>query len=530
MSKRQALVVALTIALLSSLRTGDGAGRQTAPARQAPELVPVVWLEPAATPSAPGGVGQAAQRLPLLKPLAADDPRLAECERMLDNEPARFMRGLIADAWKRYGRPASWQRGLPILLKKGGNNAAFGFRLVMPAGVEEHPDVPYIVLEADAESLSGTLLHEGGHLLHDIATGGRRAKTWWSAIVHTTFAVTDPLTALSEGYAIHFEALLGHYGQDPAKRAFYNRLAPEFDARGTRRAEFFAPVADLMTFSQSWARYQAVREGLPAFAGHVYGDGYLRSQFDPARDRATLKSANAMISSEGVVASALFWTAAGLAGEHDAKPADGLEQSGLMQAEQTLLAALAALPEPRTQEFRPDVLDLVGALGSPGSPARRLGVSRFIELTRGVTARPDLRARWHAFYGAGLTLDLERANALFREMDQIRMQVLETALADPATLRAGVGPILPVRAEGVELQMKALGQAFPLEYDLNGLSEAELVVTPKVDAATRQRILQELSRAPFASVADFEKRAGHTLRDLGLSVVAPESQDAGSRR
>ena len=29
--------------------------------------------------------------------------------------------------------------------------------------------------------------------------------------LHTTFAVTDPLTALAEGYGIHFEALAGHY-------------------------------------------------------------------------------------------------------------------------------------------------------------------------------------------------------------------------------------------------------------------------------------------------------------------------------
>ncbi len=312
---------------------------------------------------------------------------------------------------------------------------------------------------------------------------------------------------------------MGHFGKDPEKRAFYNRLSPQFDARGTRRAEFFAPVADLMTFSQTWARYQGVREGLPAFAGHVHAGEYLRSQYDPSRDRATLKSANAMISSEGVVASTLFWTAASLAAAQGARPGEGLEQQGLVQAEQIVLAGLAAMGDPRPLEFRPDILDLVAALGPVGSATRRVAVSRFIDLTRGVTARPDLRARWHRFYDAGLSLDIEQANAIFAEMEKVRVQLVEAALADPSTLRAGTGPVLPVRAAGVQLQMKALGRDFPLEYDVNAASDAELVASPKIDPATRARILEELDRAPFHSIEDFEKRIGHTLADVGLTAV-----------
>jgi hypothetical protein len=523
MSRQPALFVSL-VALLAAGAVGHGAVPQALrPAQNQDALVPVVWLEavPAAQDGTPG-VSRDAASVPLLRKIAATDPRVGQCEKMIDNEPARFMRRLVAYAWRVHGKPATWRGELAIQLKQGGNNAAMGFRLVTPNGVEDHADVPFIILEADAESLSGTLLHEGGHLLHSIATHGRRARTWWSTGPHTTFAVTDPLTALAEGYAIHFEALMGHYGSDSARRAFYNRLAPQFDARGTRRAEFFAPVADLMTFSQTWARYQGVREGLPAFAGHVYAGDYLRSQFDPARDRAVLKPANAMISSEGVVASALFWTVAGLAGEAGAKSGGGLEQPGLVQAEQVLLAAFAALPEPRTQDFRPDVLDLVAALGPAGSAGRRYGVSRFIDLTRAVTARPDLRSRWHAFYESGLSLDLPQANAIFAEMEKVRVEVLTAALADPATLRAGVGPILPVRVGGVKFELKALGEPFELEYDLNALTEAELAATPKADVPMRALILRELDRAPFASVADFEQRAGHTLADLGLTVIRPD--------
>ena len=177
-----------------------------------PHLVPVIWLEP--VPGEKGGGP------PLLRELAQDDPRLKDCERWVDNEPARFTRALVAWAWRSFGTPASWPQGtLAILLRKGGNNADFGFRLQRAGRVEDHADVPYIILEADPLSLSDTLLHEGGHLLHTIAVRGRRPSTGWSSVAHSTFAITDPLTALSEGYAIHFETLLGHYGRDPERRA-----------------------------------------------------------------------------------------------------------------------------------------------------------------------------------------------------------------------------------------------------------------------------------------------------------------------
>src|SRR5512140_3027434 len=176
-------------------------------------ITPVLWLEPV-----PGEKS----RPPLLRELAPNDPRLKDCERWVDNEPARFTRALIAWAWRTLGTPRSWPQGqLAILLRPGGNNGEFGFRLERAGKIEDHADVPYIVLEADPSSLSDTLLHEGGHVLHMIAAHGRHPSAGWSSVAHSTFAVPDPLTALAEGYASHSETLLGHYGRDPEKRAFY---------------------------------------------------------------------------------------------------------------------------------------------------------------------------------------------------------------------------------------------------------------------------------------------------------------------
>ena len=440
--------------LVSLLAAATPALAQTSPSRPIPRrpesrtaVVPVIWLEPVP--------GDKSSGPPLLRELAPNDPRLKDCERWVDNEPARFTRTLVAWAWRTFGTPRELAAGSTGRSAEAGREQrGFGFRLERAGAVEDHADVPYIVLEADPRSLSDTLLHEGGHVLHMIAARGRHPSGGWSSVPHTTFAVTDPLTALAEGYAIHFETLLGHYGRDPEKRAYYHRLAPAFDLKNSRRAEFYAPITDLMTFSQSWSRYQAVRETWPAFEGHVYPGQYLRSQFDPARDRAVLKPANAMIASEGAVASTLFWISAALAGEAGAKPGDGLDQPGLLAAEQQLLKAIAALPG--GSGFRPDIVDLVSTIGEPGSHERAVAISRFVNVTRGVTARPDVREKWAVLYRDGISLDIDGSKPVFAELDALRDSVIAAASKDPDVLRKGIGPVLPVRAPKVTLRAEGV--------------------------------------------------------------------------
>jgi hypothetical protein len=473
----------------------------------------VLWLEPAAAGQAGG------DELKLYRPIPAGDPRLKDAERLIDNEAAAFTRTLVSWAWRTFPPPADWTPPrLPIVLAPGGNNADKGFRLQVGDRVEEHPDVPLLLLQLDSSSLSNTIVHEGGHLLHTIATGGRRASPWWSAIVHSTFAVTDPSTALAEGYASHFEALWAHYGTQAEMRTYYHRLSPGFDLKG-RRADFYAPVADLMTFSQTWARYQAVRETWTAFASHAYPGDYLRSQYDPARDRAVLKGPGAMVASEGVSASVFFWTIAGLAERAGAKAGEGLRQPPLAAAEQVLLRALAAAKG--EGDFRPDVVDVVSAVGATGSTERNLAVSRFVSVTRGVTARPDVRAKWTTLYHAALGLDFDATKPLFTELDAAREAILQAAWKDPSTLRAAVGPVIPVRAPKVRLELKALGQSFELDFDLNAAGDAEWLAVG-VERATIDAILAERDQSPFASVADFTKRTGRPLKVLGLIPVDKE--------
>ena len=66
----------------------------------------------------------------------------------------------------------------------------------------------------------------------------------------------------------------------------------------------------------------------------------------------------------------------------------------------------------------------------------------------------------------------------------------------------------------------ALGDAFPLEFDLNAVTEAELAQTPSVTSAQVKTILAQLETRPLLSLGDFEKRTGLQARHLGLTAVA----------
>jgi hypothetical protein len=78
--------------------------------------------------------------------------------------------------------------------------------------------------------------------------------------------------------------------------------------------------------------------------------------------------------------------------------------------------------------------------------------------------------------------------------------------------------VLPVSAAAVLLELKAFGEKFPLEFDLNAAADAEWAAVG-LDAAACARLVAERDRQPFASVADFERRGGRTLASLGLAAV-----------
>lgn len=102
---------------------------------------------------------------------------------------------------------------------------------------------------------------------------------------------------MSEGFAIHLETLAAHLATEPETVAFYQHRRFGFGVPGIKKNEYHRPVADLLTYAQTFARYQMVRDNAFAFDTALSKPDYLRVQLDPARDWASLRSANQLLQS-----------------------------------------------------------------------------------------------------------------------------------------------------------------------------------------------------------------------------------------
>lgn len=542
----------VVIAVISGAISLDSCA-SAASAEGAAEHIPVALVEPVNVPAA-GAAGATGDQLKTYRRLASADPRVAKATSYLDNEAARFIRTLLAAGRQAIPVAAAdggWPGELVIALQPGGNHARLGLA-VQPAGeggavgagatagigptagapsvgAVQLPRMPYVELDLTSDRLSATLLHEGGHVAHYLARRNITQHPAWTPLPHTTFAVTDRQTALSEGYAIHFETLWGHFGKDPGRQGFYYHDTPGFGPDTGFAGEFFFPVRDMLTYSQNWARYQGVRDGLAAFQGHVYAGDYVRSQLDPARDVSRLKGPGEMLASEGLVAAYCFRLAAWRAAMLGARRGGGLDQSGLLRAEIEVLQGLRAAHDEEGPGA--DLLDLVRATARHVPQLKDGALAIFVDLTRGVTADRAVQGLWRDLYSASTAMDMARVQALALDLQSRRARIYDKARTDPATLGDAVGPIVPVQvatassrlgdfqARPPMVHLVVFGDPFAVEFDLNAAGPAEWAIVPGLSADERKRIEAEAARGPFLDLPNFWRRTGLQASEVGLSTL-----------
>lgn len=436
-------------------------------------------------------------------PIAEPDRR-ARLTALIDNEPARFALDLYALAWELAPPPELDHPVLFVGVEPGGNHAEVGLT-VDDGGVRRaFPALPYLRLAEDDEVLRGTLLHETGHAIHALLARGApelAGDPTVAPIPHSTAAVTDRRTALAEGLAIHLEAVDGHCGRDPATRRFYDHDAPPLGPTGDKRSEYFFPARDLMTYAQTFARYQRVRDGEYAFETAARGD-YLRVQLDPARDLRTLRDPGSLMASEGFVAAVLFRVIV----------ADGCGD-GLAALVPRYRALWTALRQAETTAGPLDAAPLLDVVAAWGAPA----ITAFLDLSRGVTIDGEAAARWAALYDAALALDLPARDRLIAELETRRAGWLADATADPTRLAARLGPVVPVEVAAVSVRLVAFGAAAPLRFDVNAAGAPMLGLVPGWGPAAVATIVAERDRRPFADLADLRTRlAAHRVATRAL--------------
>jgi hypothetical protein len=357
----------------------------------------------------------------------------------LHNESARLALDLYAKAWAL--TPGGRRGDSPVYyvaLVPAGNHAAVGMRLVEDSNPNDHARTPFVKLAPEDWVFSTTLLHETGHVILSMLNGGAVIPTREiAAISHTTAALTDRGTAFDEGFAIHLETLAAHFTSDDFLRERYHHQRFRFGV-ADGLGEYHRHAADLLSFSQTVARYHEVRENNFAFSPAYTGPDYLRVQLEKSRDFASLRDANQLLQSEGFYASFFF----DLLLRGDATPTPEIVHA----RQQKMLVALSemfATGAPKSDD--PFLLLFVEAYQrtSPSDASEVIDV--LLDLSHGVFVDHQAASLWRQHYLGALHLDLaERRNA---QIEAARTRWRSEVARDPRVLYRYLGP--QIRAEAI---------------------------------------------------------------------------------
>lgn len=473
------------------------------PAAAQDRPLPVVFMEPIES--------NPPKRPPTYRQITEPD-RLDTCQGWLDNDAARWARDLLQRAQQaaRKNPPAAaGAHPLYIALVPEGNHADAGFRLQTGDETTDHAQQLYIKLDPDPRSFGVTLLHETGHIILATLNGcDGIPRQPVATIPHSTATLSDRGTAFDEGFAIHLETLAAHLATDEDSRGRYHHERMSFGPTDKLRSEYFRAGADLLSYSQSLARYHEVRENTYAFAPAFRGPDYLRVQLEKSRDFATLRDANQLLQCEGFYAT--FFFACTLRGPRvPTRDVIRARQDRLL----TVLAELFAstrldantpyLPrfiEVYAQRFPDDAGDVIDVL---------------MDLSHGVFVDPDAPTLWREFYTAALRLDLKQLPT--ERIQTARERWRAAVLADPRILYSRLGPQLLCLVPARLVTLVALGGAKPLMFDLNTVEEGIIAMIPGISPEEVQRWLAERARAPFENADDFRQRCA--LRDDVLAEL-----------
>lgn len=470
-------------------------------ASQATAGVPMVFLEPV-----PGTAEDAGfQRVTEREQLASYD----SWSKNPSAERALALYGLALDVAEEFCGDVELPEALYVVIQQGGNEAGVGLRLVEEGQVEELENTPYIVLAPQPWRFSTTLLHETGHAaLSLLACGQEIPRRELAPLPHTTAALTDRGTALDEGFAIHLETLAAHLSDEPHMRGRYRHEQVLFgDAWPGTNSEYHRHAADLLTYSQTAARYVEVRDNNFAFVSASREPSYPRVQQEKARDFATLRDANQLLQSEGFYASFFFsWL---MRGKNVPSEATIAERQG------KLMRAIAAMLKRRPpQPDTPHLVYLVTTYCELYPDERDDLMWAFLDLTHGVFVDPAAADLWRQHYLAALSMDLENVGTA--DILAARQRWHGWLVQDPDLLLSLLGPQVHCTVPDVKVSLAALGAPVPLSFDVNTAEEGVLRLIPGIADEEVERWLNERAERPFFDAADLldRVRLAEGVRDL----------------
>lgn len=438
--------------------------------------------------------------------IVADPGRIKMYNGWLANESARMALDFFGRAW---ALTSEGRRGEPpvyyVALLPGGNYGAVGFRLLDEPHPTDHARTSFIKLAPEDWAFSTTFLHETGHVvLSMLNRGSTIPKRPIAAISHTTAALTDRGTAFDEGFAIHLETLAAHIGSEPYFKERYKHGRFLFGAPDML-GEYHRHAADLMSFSQTIARYYEVRENNFAFSPAFKGPDYLRVQLEKSRDFASLRDANQLLQSEGFYASFFF----GVLMRGKSVPSAAV----IHERQDKILAALSDMLGSGTRSAEDPFLQLFVEAYIRKFPAEASElIDVLLDLSHGVFVDKQAPALWRGHYLGALRLDLAERNN--KEIEDARRAWRVRVAKDPKALYSNLGPQIRASVSGVSVTLVAFEDTSPLSFDVNTAEEGIMRMIPGINEAEVASWLLTRSDRPFANREDFERRAGLTRESL----------------
>ena len=457
--------------------------------------------------------------------LVGDPERVTLLESWLANESSELALDLFAMAWD---LTPQGLRGEPpvfyVALVPGGNHASVGLRLEDDEDPEAHARTSFMKLSEESWAFSTTFLHETGHVILTLLNSGiELPKRNIAAIPHTTAALTDRGTAFDEGFAIHLETLAAHFANEDSLRDRYYHRRFRFGVPSLL-GEYHHHAGDLLSFSQTIARYYEVRENNFSFSPAHKGPDYLRVQLEKGRDFATLRNANQLLQCEGFHASFFF----GLLVRGGQAPEPELvrerQQKVLAAMAQVLTSGTMSAEDPLLLHFVEAYIDLF-----PAEAPEVIDV--LLDFSHGVFVDGQAAALWREHYLGALRLDLAEANN--QKLEAARSRWCEAVAEDPKVLFTQLGPQLRAEVTGVSVTLVAFGESSPLSFDLNTVEEGVIRLIPGITDTEVEAWIRTRGHEPFADVEDFRKRAGlrgQTSNQLSFAGASaePETDAAGA--
>jgi len=471
-------------------------------------------------------LGEQVDGLPVTRPLDADDPRYLAVVEVLEAPFGRWVLEVGARArelaLKRSEDQASARLRLDhpayFVILPQGNRPKQGLAIRTETGTQSFPESWYV--EIDHQRADTLVPHEYGHVMMFESLPGDMPPHP-PLLPHTTAAITNDVTAFSEGFGIHFETLAGDFADNQRLYREVHRDAFPLD-EPPKMGDSLLPARDLMTYSQSYRRYTAVKENsfaclprpAPRFAAGAIPDGndVLARWTDSTSDPASVKTLEQMVASEGVIAALFYRLAtapAGSAGDGPRLP-DPARYAAFF-------AAFAELTEERARQT-PLALIFLEHLLEQAEETERRRLARIAQEVFHYTLTLDgAPERYASVHEAGHRVDQSAYRRRINELNQEMLAALELLIEDPSAPALRVAPELWIRNDRIQIDLAVLGlSGAPLVLDLNTAPITLLMTLPAVDFEIASAIVAHRGRlGGFRSIEQLGE-----VRQVGPAILA----------